>query len=191
MSTANLRRIEVCAASGDLPNAACPLRAQTWFIPGKSPIKVSTLHRAVAIDTRTGKAVCGNADPHFVRNEVYEYWPSDLAHLFAQAGMPRRVPPSEACGDEAAGGTAPAITSPLRATTYTQRAGIAAQVIALNATADAEAETLHWFANGAYVGAAKPGVALGWQPAPGAYVLRVVDDHGRSDARDIRVELVE
>ena len=93
----NLRRIEVCAASGDLPNAACPLRAQTWFIPGKSPIKVSTLHRSVAIDTRTGRAACPALDPQHVRIEVYEFWPSDLAHLFAQAGMPRRQPPASSC----------------------------------------------------------------------------------------------
>ena len=186
----NLARIEVCAASGDLPNAACPLRTRTWFIPGRSPIRVSTLHRSVPIDIRTGKAVCADADPRFVRHEVYEYWPSDLAHLFAQAGMPRRLPPADAC-DAPASGTPPSITSPLRATTYTQRAGSAPQVIALNATTDADAQSLHWFANGAYLGAAKPGTAVGWQPAPGRHVLRVVDARGRSDARDVRVELVE
>ena len=190
----NLRRIEVCAASGDLPNADCPSRAQTWFIPGKSPIKVSTLHRSVAIDTRTGRAACPPLDPQHVRIEVYEFWPSDLAHLFAQAGMPRRQPPASPCADAAndgAFGTPPAITSPLRATTYTQRAGAAPQVIALAAAAAADARELHWFANEAYLGAARPGVSLGWQPNPGAYILRVVDDHGRSDARDVRVELVQ
>lgn len=190
----NLKRIEVCAASGDLPNADCPLRTQTWFIPGKSPIKVSTLHRAVAIDTRTGTVVCERpqaADARFVRTEVYEYWTSDLANLFAQAGMPRRRPPADACDGDQAQGTSPVITSPLRATTYTQRGGATPQVIALNATADAEVQALHWFANESYVGATKPGVALGWQPPPGAFVLRVVDDHGRSDAREVKVALVE
>ncbi len=187
----NLRRIEVCAASGDLPNAACPLRAQTWFIPGKSPIRVSTLHRNVAIDTRTGRAVCTPVDPLHLRNEVYEFWPSDLAQLFAQAGMPRRPPPGATCASDEPAGAAPVITSPLRATTYTQRAEGLPQVIALAAVADADAREVHWFANEAYLGAARSGVALGWQPGPGAYVLRVVDDHGRADARDVRVELVQ
>ena len=189
----NLKRVEVCAASGDLPNAACPLRAETWFIPGKSPIRLSTLHRAVAVDTRTGAVVCapGSVDARFVRTEVFEYWTSDLANLFAQAGMPRRKPPPDTCAEGQVSGSVPAITSPLRATTYTQRGGSAPQVIALNATADADVQALHWFANEAYVGATRPGVALGWQPSPGRYVLRVVDDHGRADARDIRVELVE
>jgi penicillin-binding protein 1C len=189
----DLRRIEVCAASGDLPNAACPLRAQTWFIPGKSPIRLSTLHRAVTIDTRTGSVVCengGDSRSPFLRTEVYEYWPSDLAHLFAQAGMPRRPPPVDTCG-ERAGGMAPAIVSPLRATTYTQRGNASPQEIALNATADADVRALHWFANEAYLGKAAPGIPLGWQPNPGTYVLRVVDDHGRADARSVRVELTE
>ena len=119
------------------------------------------------------------------------YWTSDLANLFAQAGMPRRRPPADTCDGDQARGTAPVITSPLRATTYTQRGGATPQVIALNATADAEVQALHWFANESYVGATKPGSALGWQPPPGAFVLRVVDDHGRSDARDVRVALVE
>jgi penicillin-binding protein 1C len=190
----NLRRIDVCAASGELPNAECPLRAQTWFIPGKSPIKVSTLHRSAAIDTRTGRVACPPFDPQHVRIEAYELWPSDLAHLFEQAGMPRRQPPASRCAGEAndsASGMPPAITSPLRATTYTQRAGAAPQIIALAASADADARALHWFANEAYLGAAKPGVSLSWEPSPGAYILRVVDDHGRSSARDVRVELVQ
>ena len=48
----NLTRVEVCAASGDLPNVHCPMTATTWFVPGKSPIRVSDVHRAVMIDTR-------------------------------------------------------------------------------------------------------------------------------------------
>src|SRR6185369_7579816 len=47
-------KVAVCAASGDLPNVYCPRTVETWYIPGKSPIRVSQLHRAVAIDTRTG-----------------------------------------------------------------------------------------------------------------------------------------
>ncbi|HYP78657.1 MAG TPA: penicillin-binding protein 1C, partial [Steroidobacteraceae bacterium] len=42
-------KVEVCAASGDLPNADCPRRNEAWFIPGKSPIRVSTVHRRVAL----------------------------------------------------------------------------------------------------------------------------------------------
>jgi penicillin-binding protein 1C len=43
----------------------------------------------------------------------------------------------------------------------------------------------------AYVGRSAPGEALYWQaPAAGDYRLRVVDDHGRSDARPLELMLV-
>ncbi|WP_257387283.1 penicillin-binding protein 1C, partial [Tahibacter caeni] len=116
-----LRKVEICLASGDLPNAWCPRRGTTWFIPGVSPIRVSTVHRPVTIDVRTGKAACPPFDPATTRTEVYEYWPSDLARVFAQAGIPRRQPPADAdCA--VAGGAAPQITSPLRGAAYTVRA---------------------------------------------------------------------
>jgi penicillin-binding protein 1C len=184
-----LQRVEVCAASGDLPNAYCPMRERTWFIPGKSPIKVSTLHRPVTIDTRTGRQACPPYDPAFVKVEIYEYWPSDLMRLFRQAGMPRRAPPPNECGVEIVPGTAPMITSPTRGSTYTLREKVVGpEVIPLQATADAGVHALFWFVNDAYVGTAKPGNAVAWQPSrTGRFLLRVVDEQGRSDARDLHV----
>ena len=97
-----LIRLEVCAASGDLPNRWCPQTAATWFIPGKSPIRVSTLHRPVTIDLRTGLAACPPFDPNHTRLEVFEFWPSDVQRLFRDAGLPRRLPPPPAvCGPTA------------------------------------------------------------------------------------------
>lgn len=50
-----LARVEVCADSGELPNADCPRTVTTWFIPGRSPIRVSDVHRRVWIDIRTDR----------------------------------------------------------------------------------------------------------------------------------------
>ena len=47
-------RVAVCAASGDLPNAECPQTALTWFIPGRSPIRLSDVQLRIWYDTRTG-----------------------------------------------------------------------------------------------------------------------------------------
>ena len=71
---ANLSKVQVCAASGDLPNDECKDLATTWFIPGKSPIKVSTLHRAVWVDDATGRAVCGSGE--HTHREVFENFAS-------------------------------------------------------------------------------------------------------------------
>jgi penicillin-binding protein 1C len=189
-----LKRVEICLATGALPNRWCPQTGTTWFIPGKSPIRVSTVHRPVVIDDATGLAACPPYNGKRVHAEVYEFWPSDLAQTFVQAGIPRRKPPQNpACANADAGeGTQPKITSPSRGSAYAIRiAQGARQPVAFSAVADADARVLYWFVNEAYVGLSAPGEALYWTaPTAGDYRVRVVDDHGRSDARPLELMLV-
>jgi penicillin-binding protein 1C len=194
---AHLARVAVCATSGDLPNADCPRTVTTWFIPGKSPIRVSTVDRRVYIDRRTGRQACPPYDPRYVTSEVYEFWPSDLQHLFAEAGMPRRRPPPPGdCSQVDAPGMAPAITSPLNGVTYTLRLAHGdprhdgSDAVPLSANADADVRTLYWFVDDSFVESVAPGANLQWQPPhSGRFDLRVVDDHGRADARTLRVAI--
>jgi penicillin-binding protein 1C len=190
----SLRKVEVCVASGDLPNADCPRRTSTWFIPGKSPIRVSTVHRRVRVDLRTGRQACADAPPGMTREEVYEFWPSDLSALFARAGMPRRRPPLPGdCADGNALLTArPQIRSPITGAAYQLRASHPTDnTIGLTATADGAVQMLYWFADANFLGAAPPNATLPWNPArAGEFALSVVDDHGASDARTVRVGLL-
>jgi penicillin-binding protein 1C len=196
---ARLTKIDVCAASGELPNAACPQRASTWYVPGVSPIKVSTLHRKLAIDKRTGLEACAPWREEDVRYDVYEYWTSDMQKLFREAGMPRRSPPAlmPQCRDQLASGafmgTVPKIMSPIRGVTYTLRETRQdSQSVNLHAVTDADAQEVFWFANQAFIGRAKPGATLAWHPpAAGNYTLRAVDDLGRADSRELRVAVVQ
>jgi penicillin-binding protein 1C len=199
----HLARVEVCTASGDLPNAACPQKSETWFIPGVSPIRVSTIHRTLAIDARTGLRACPSQSGANVRFDTYEFWPSDMLKLFREAGMPRRVPPSfgaqcrgEVQADEIDGG--PKITSPLRGLTYTLRFGKSGasaagdEVVTLNAVSDSDVREVFWFVNETYLGRSAGGATLAWKPRqPGQFILRAVDDQGRSDARDVRIAMVQ
>ncbi|HTA65763.1 MAG TPA: penicillin-binding protein 1C [Xanthomonadaceae bacterium] len=190
----HLKRVEICLASGELPNQWCPQKGMTWFIPGKSPIRVSNVHRPVVIDDATGKPACPPyRGPTHV--EVYEYWPSDLQQVFAQAGMPRRVPPANPdCADAGqVAGDPPRITSPLRGSTYAMQIKRQEENrVAFSATADADAHALYWFVDDAYVGRSAPGESLFWQPSgAGRYDVRAVDDHGRVDERSLEVITVE
>jgi penicillin-binding protein 1C len=189
---ANVARVEVCEASGDLPNAACPQTVSTWYIPGKSPIRISNLHRIVYFDA-AGRRVCGPGAG--VREEVYEFWTSDMLRLFREAGMPRRVaPPAPDCaarrddvGDDREG---PRIVSPVRGLVYTQRIGRLAP-LSLRAEAAAGTQSVYWFAGSAYLGRAPFGEGLAWSPPqPGRYLLRAVDDRGAADSRELVVDLV-
>jgi len=193
----NLARVDVCAASGDLPNADCPQTIATWYIPGKSPIRVSQLHRRVYLDA-SGRSACGPGPG--VHEEVYEFWTSDMLRLFREAGMPRRLPPPAAnCGNlttdtpgwdgNARDGDAPQIVSPLRGVVYTLRPAHL-QTLALRANIAARSQAIYWFADNAYLGRAVRGEDLAWLPArAGHYLLRAVDDTGAVDTRDLDVEV--
>jgi penicillin-binding protein 1C len=182
-------RVAVCTGSGDLPNADCPHTVDTWYIPGKSPIRVSQLHRAVAIDTHTGLPVC---PPYAAsaRFEVFEFWPSDMLELFRKAGMPRRTPPPmPACATDDATDP-PRIASPLRNVTYALRGATPRDGISLNASVAADVRRLFWFDGNALIGTHDVGTdALMWKPTtPGMHLVRVIDDHGRSAERDVEVQ---
>ncbi len=189
-----LTRVDVCAATGDLPNAHCSTRVPSWFMPGKSPIRVSNLHRRVLLDRRTGQTVCEEGpNTHW---QVIEYWPSDMQKIFRDAGMPRREAPrlpdcARGSADNNIAGD-PQIVSPLRAVTYTSRLS---NMVPISLRAEAGSGSnrgkLFWFSNDAFVGEAKAGEALAWNPPrAGRYVVRVVDEAGRADSRDVSVEVV-
>lgn len=185
---AGASRVAVCVGSGDLPNADCPHTVDTWYIPGKSPIRVSQLHRRVALDGRTGQPACPPyaADTRF---DVFEYWPSDLLALFREAGVPRRLPPSvPPCAVEDRL-EPPRIASPLRNVTYTLQPSRAQDVISLDAIVAADVKRVYWFDGNALIGARSVAEgALPWRPqTAGIHLIRVVDDHGRSAERDVTV----
>ncbi|HXD38422.1 MAG TPA: penicillin-binding protein 1C [Rhodanobacter sp.] len=190
-----LKRVRVCLATGMLPSRWCPATGETWFIPGVSPIKVGNVYRPVVIDNASGLPACPPYAAGSTRTEVFQYWPSDLAAVFARAGIPIRKPPhNPACANAGqAQGDPPAITSPLRGASYALRLDRPeGNAVVLAATSDADVRALYWFVNDAYIGRATPAHALAWQPLQaGNYQLRVVDDHGSSDARSLEVGVVQ
>ena len=185
----NLQRVTVCAASGDLPNKECPVTTQAWFISGKSPAKVSTLHRSVLIDSRTGLVVCQPNE--FTNPQVFEYWSSDMQSLFKRAGMPLRKPPEDTCNGVTNQEQTLNIITPMRGVTHLQRIR-REEPLLLRAEASASSGNLYWFADNALIGQTKPSETMSWSPPhAGKYGLRVVDTNGNTDTREITVESVE
>lgn len=187
----SVTRIDVCRASGDLPNAFCPETSPTWFIPGKSPIKVSSLHRALRIDQRNDQPTC--MDTPYTRLQVFEYWSDDLQKLFRDAGLPRREPPVEpACGPvgNSPESDRPLIASPQPGVVYSLRLS-RDDSIALRATTVATRQSLFWFANEGLIAKASSAASVNWRPVhPGRYQLRVIDEQGRADVREVEVEFL-
>ncbi|MBI5883799.1 MAG: penicillin-binding protein 1C [Elusimicrobia bacterium] len=190
----DVAQVKVCAVSGQIPGPFCPHRAKTWFIPGRSPIKTCDIHRELLVDVRTGLRAC--APGPGVKREVFEFWPSDLMKIFNLARIPRRSPPADnpACGlaDRSTRGIPPIITSPQPGLTYSLRAAsLSGQTMPLSAVTDADARQTFWFVNERFVGRSRSGEPFFWTPQPGRFVVRVVDDQGRADARDVNVAVVE
>lgn len=187
-----LARIAVCAISGKLPGPHCRRTEDTWFLPGTSPIDTCDIHREVLID-RSGRRACGPEAG--VHGEVFEFWSSDLLRLFAEAGIPRRVPPSEAPGcrlESLAAGAPPRITSPQQGLTYALRvAHVGEDTIPLTAVTDSDAHELYWFVDAELVGRARAGQPLLWRARPGRFAIRAVDDRGRAGAARVEVSVVE
>lgn len=186
---AGVSQVSVCSASGDLPNIWCPQTSKTWYIAGKSPIKVSQLHQPVAISHKTGQPVCPPYQADQVRMEVMEFWSSDMQKLFRQAGLPRRSSPKCQQGFQT---QAPDITSPLRHVAYQLRASQPDTTIPLQAKATAQVRTLFWFDDNRYIGSSDPQVALAYRPADaGIHNIRVVDDQGQVAEREMLVDWLE
>ena len=187
----NLRRVEVCAPTGDLPGSHCPRTTWSWFIPGVSPIKVSSVHRAVRVDVRNGLRTC-RAGAEGTREEVHEFWPSDLEAVFRRAGVAIRKPPPWApeCGLDAtaASGQPPRIVSPQPTLIYhAPPTPDEDGSVLFAATTDADAQHLFWFVNGALVAEVDRHERYFWTPRSGCFSVRAVDNLGRAAAVSIRV----
>jgi penicillin-binding protein 1C len=184
---ANLKRVDFCALSGDLPNKFCTQRVEGWFIPGVSPIKTCDVHREVLIDIASGLRVPIDDGTRKLKRDVYEFWPGDFLTLFEQAGIPRRVPPpflpdtSSELASRA--GQKPIIVSP----NSKEILLVSNKTIPLRAKADADVSEVFWFAGKQFVGKAAPNQILEWTAAAGDYEVTALDDHGRAGSCSVIV----
>jgi len=185
---ANLKRVEFCAVSGDLPGEHCTQRVEGWFIPGISPIKTCDVHQEVLVDVATGLRVPIDDGTRTLRREVYEFWPSDLLKLFERAGLPRRAPPPFLPGTEsdlaARSGNPPKIISPANGSAILMATS---SEIPLRAKTDADVREIYWFADKTFIGKSRAADMLSWKSSPGSYQLIALDDHGRAGSCRVSV----
>jgi penicillin-binding protein 1C len=187
---ANLRTVQFCAISGQLPCASCRHRITGWFIPGISPITECEVHREILVDRETGLRVASDDGTRALRREIYEFWPSDLQALFERAGLPRRRPPPFAPGASpettARTGKPPVIVSPATGRIYALNPGDETTgTMALQARCETDVARLYWFAGKDFLGSCAPRESLAWRPSPGLYRLVALDDRGRSSSSTV------
>ncbi|CAM5198452.1 penicillin-binding protein 1C [Alishewanella longhuensis] len=183
----NLREVALCRQSYQLPNQFCPEMESGWVIPGVSPVAVSDLHRPVPVYRQSGLRACQHQPP-LTELAVFEFWPSDIAALYQQAGIRLRQPPAFAEDCQQLSQTQvqpPQIVSPQPHLTYLPQAD---QPLALQARFDGAAKQGYWFADQRFLGTVKPGETLFWPATTGRYQLRVQDDLGNVSEITLNVQ---
>ena len=63
-------------------------------------------------------------------------------------------------------------------------------MIPMATVTDADVQEVYWFVNKSYFGKARNDEMLFWSPDPGQYVVRAVDDQGRSNSVDVNVNAI-
>ncbi len=185
-----LIQVEVCRDTGDVQTELCKEKSLAWFIPGRSPIKNSGVYRKIWIDPTTNLRLCGPA-PH-AQEVVWEFWPSELYKLFAEADLHKPLPPAfaEPCFEGIENTLAHntiTIQSPKEHIIYHLHSSPQSN-LALTATTTAHAQSLFWFVNDEYVGSTAVNSSLLWQARVGKHIVRVVDDLGQSQRINIEVQ---
>jgi len=194
-----VKRVDVCAASGQMPGRFCTSKRSTWFLPGVSPIHTCRVHQEVLVDVASGLRLAPGDDDgtRQVRRAVFEFWPSDMMRVFDSAGIAPRTPPPfhpDSCAIRQ-GGTATqlAILSPRPDAIYTRRnSSESAQSIPLRVTAEADVRQVYWFADKQFLGSSSPLQPLEWKnAAAGSHRVRAIDDHGRVSEVKAEVRVIE
>ena len=191
----DLAEIPVCTSTGDVDVSRCSETTETLFLPGISPIRDSGILRPILIDMTTGLRAC-EAVPGETEEVFWEFWPSDLRRIFAQAGITKDDPPDwlPMCADKdkavQTAGQPPRILYPKKHMTYYRDLGKGGRKIPLAAAADQGVERLHWFAGSTYLGSSAPDEPFLWEPDYSRTVdIIVVDDKGRSSQVRCRIML--
>lgn len=89
-------------------------------------------------------------------------------------------------------GTPPRLTSPSADATYALSGPAPTwKPLALRAETDGDAHKVFFFVDDIFAGRAQSGVPVFWQPHPGRFVVRAIDDRGRAASTALKVEVVQ
>ena len=149
-----LRRVDICLASGDLPTPWCQQKGKTWFIPGKSPIKVDSVYRPVVLDIHSGEVVCPPYDAAQTRTEILSsglpIWPTYSPRPGCRSGAAGQPLQGQRCRRRRQ--RAAHHFAAEKYHLYPAPVAAGRDKIAFNAVTDADSKTVYWFVDDIYLG---------------------------------------
>lgn len=177
----NISQIDMCEEVGGIAGTHCPSARPAYFIPGKSPIEMSSIYQAVPIDNKTGLRAC-SPNPATTHMEVYEFWDAEYLDIFRRAGVKRRTPPPYMPGCDLDSisqmRTLPVITSPANGTRTVIISDSDTAPITFQAVTDMADAKIFWFLDNRIIGATVPGESITIPVAIGEHTVRAIDEMG-------------
>lgn len=183
----NVKDVEVCATTGDIKTNLCPKSDTALFIPTVSPIKSSNVYRKIPIDIETNKRSCFN-NPPFTKEEIFEFWPSDIEKAKNSVGIFIKKPPEfkETCNlnIRTTNEKNPEIISPINNLIYYKQNN---KKISLKSSVASGVKKTFWFSNQKFLGESVANEILFIELKIGKQVITVVDDNGNSSSINIEI----
>ncbi len=182
----NLIKVQACSDTGDINNEFCLNKTNSWFIPGKSPIKQTGIYRKIIVETNTGKQVCQFIDGHS-EYKIISVWSSDLLELYKKAGIHKNNFSDilTKCDNIATDYGKLKIISPLKNVRYSIKRN---NKITFSATADNNVKEIFWFINNELIGKSLPSEPLLRKARTGKFIVDAVDNNGSSDSVIVLIE---
>jgi len=181
---AEVDRREVCALSGMVMSPHCRHSREEYYIPGLSPSKTCTVHRAFAIDKETGTRLCSHCRiGREYEMKVFEIWPPKIATWMQRNGMAvAKIPEHYPECPEIIAGASPVIHSPSANCEYVIRQGVDTdyQKILLEASVSNDTRNIFWFLDAKLISHGPPTEKVFINPVPGKHTLTCMDEEGRS-----------
>ena len=171
----------MCEKVGGLAGKYCPKSTYAYFIPGKSPIEVSSIYRAIPIDNATGLRACSN-NPNTTHLEVYEFWDAEYLEMFKKAGIHKKTPPAFMAGCNLdfmmTSHNPPVILSPQKDTRVVIVSNSDSQQITFKAISEVPDAKLFWFLDDNLIGTTQSDEALPYNVQIGEHTVRTIDEIG-------------
>ncbi|MFH0924118.1 MAG: penicillin-binding protein 1C [bacterium] len=179
---------KVCALSGRLPGRHCQSLVPEYYITnldGPTSHEICEISQEISIDTRTGLQAKASTPSKYIKREVFNIWPSEIATFLLKHGVPiKKVPPYDITNMTGQKYYPPRILSPVPNTIYYRRLDKLSpddQGIKLNAAVTNRIRKVFWFLNDKLITEADPTQDIFINPAPNIYQITLMDEVGGKD----------
>ncbi|AFE49862.1 bifunctional penicillin-binding protein 1C [Rickettsia prowazekii str. Katsinyian] len=183
----NITKVKVCADTGDIDNDMCPVKTETLFIKGKSPIKQSDIYKKILIDLKNGMPTC-----KFVKGQteykIINLLPIDILLLYQKAGMhifPKPIPNNNCNNFTNWYHQKPKIIYPVKNSLNSIKEN---DTMTFSAISHNKASNIFWFVDNKLIATAKPNEPVIWKARIGEFTISAINDSGKSDSVKIYIK---